>query len=145
MKKKKSYKKILRHKTNEQKYWITWENINRVYKYYYLIIIQMFIMKILEKRQNWSSIQWKGFIKAKILYIFWINFRVGVETIENFPGSSVVKNSPDKVTSTGDDSLIPGSRWSPGGGNGNPLQYSCWDNPIDRGAWWAMVHGVAKV
>ena len=40
--------------------------------------------------------------------------------------------------------LIPGSGRSPGVGNGNPLQYSCLGNPMDRGAWWAIVHGVAK-
>ena len=39
---------------------------------------------------------------------------------------------------------IPGLGRSPGGGHGNPLQYSCLENPMDRGAWWAMVHGVAK-
>ena len=39
---------------------------------------------------------------------------------------------------------IPGSGRSPGGGNGNPLQYSCLENPIDRRAWWATVHGVTK-
>ena len=40
--------------------------------------------------------------------------------------------------------LIPGLGRSPGEGNGNPLQYSCVENPMDRGAWWATVHGVAK-
>ena len=40
--------------------------------------------------------------------------------------------------------LIPGSGRSPGGGRGNPLQYSSLENPIDRGAWWATVHRVAK-
>ena len=44
----------------------------------------------------------------------------------------------------GDLGSIPGSGRSPGEGNGNPLQYSCLENPIDRGAWWATVHGVAK-
>ena len=39
---------------------------------------------------------------------------------------------------------IPGSGRSPGGGHDNPLQYSCLENPMDRGAWWATVHGVAK-
>ena len=39
---------------------------------------------------------------------------------------------------------IPGSGRSPGGGHGNPLQYSCLRNPMDKGAWWATVHGVAK-
>ena len=58
-----------------------------------------------------------------------------------FPGGSVVKNSP---VSAGDVDSIPGLGRSPGGGNGNPLQYSCLDNLMDRGAWWATVHGVAK-
>ena len=40
--------------------------------------------------------------------------------------------------------LIPGSGRSPGGGRGNPLQYSCLENPMDTGAWWATVHGVSK-
>ena len=40
--------------------------------------------------------------------------------------------------------LIPGSGRSPGEGNGNPLQYSCPENPMDRGAWWVTVHGVAE-
>ena len=42
-------------------------------------------------------------------------------------------------------SLIPGSGRSPGEGNGNVLQYSCLGNPMDRGAWWATVHGVAEL
>ena len=44
----------------------------------------------------------------------------------------------------GDLDSIPGSGRSPGEGNGNPLQYSCLENPMDRGAWWATAHGVAK-
>ena len=44
----------------------------------------------------------------------------------------------------GDPGSIPGSGRSPGEGNGNPLQYSCLENPMGRGAWWATVHGVAK-
>ena len=46
--------------------------------------------------------------------------------------------------SVGDLGLIPGSGRSPGEGTGNPLQYSCLENPMDGGAWWATVHGVAK-
>ena len=53
----------------------------------------------------------------------------------------MVKNPP---ANEGDVGLIPGSARSPGEGNGNPLQYFCLGNPIDRGAWWATVHGVAK-
>ena len=44
----------------------------------------------------------------------------------------------------GNPSSIPGSGRSPGEGNGNPLQYTCLENPMHRGAWWATVHGVAK-
>ena len=47
-------------------------------------------------------------------------------------------------SNAGDADSISGSERSPGEGNGNPLQYSCLENPMDRGAWWATVHGVAK-
>ena len=58
-----------------------------------------------------------------------------------FPGGSMLKNLP---TNAGDVSLIPGLGRSPGGGNGNPLQYSSLENPMDRGAWRATVHGITK-
>ena len=48
------------------------------------------------------------------------------------------------ASNAGDLDSIPGSGRSPGEGNGNPLQYSCLENPMDGGAWWATVHGVAK-
>ena len=58
-----------------------------------------------------------------------------------FSGGSGVKNLPAHA---GDMGSIPGSGRSPGEGNDNPLQYSCLGNPMDRGAWWATVHGVTK-
>ena len=58
-----------------------------------------------------------------------------------FPGGTVIKNLP---ANEGDVGLIPGSGRSPGEGNGNPLQYSCLGNPMDRGAWRGTVHRVAK-
>ena len=58
-----------------------------------------------------------------------------------FPGGSVVKNPP---ANSGDPGLIPGLGRSPGEGIGNPLQYACLGNFMDRGAWWATVHGVTK-
>ena len=64
--------------------------------------------------------------------------------MEGFPGGSVVKNLPANAGDTADIGLIPGMGRSPGGGNGNPLQYSCWKNPMDRGAWWVTVHGVVE-
>ena len=53
----------------------------------------------------------------------------------------MVKNP---VAKAGDSGLIPGLRRCPGEGNGNPLQYSCLGGPMDRGTWWAIVHGVPK-
>ena len=53
----------------------------------------------------------------------------------------MVKTLPANAENVG---LIPGSGRSPGGGNDNPLQYSCLGNPMDRGAWWATVHRVTK-
>ena len=58
-----------------------------------------------------------------------------------FPGGLVVKNLP---ANSGDLGLIPGLGRSPGGGNGNPLQYSCLGNPMDRGGWRDTFHGVAE-
>ena len=62
-----------------------------------------------------------------------------------FPGSSVVRNLLVNAGATGDLSSIPGSRRFPGEGNGNPLQYSCLESPVDRGAWWATVHGATEL
>ena len=56
----------------------------------------------------------------------------------------VVKNLPANAGDIRDTDSVPGSGRSPGEGHGNPLQYSCLENPMDRGAWWATVHGVAK-
>ena len=61
-----------------------------------------------------------------------------------FPGGAMVKNLPVKAGDAGDSGLIPGSGRSLGGGHGNPLQYSCLKNPMDRGAWRATGNGVTK-
>ena len=61
-----------------------------------------------------------------------------------FPGSSVVKNPCANVGDSVDTGSVPGSGISSGGGNGNPLQYSCLENSMDRGALQAEVYGVAK-
>ena len=60
------------------------------------------------------------------------------------PGGTVVKNPSANAGDARDSGSIPGSGRSSGEGNGNPLQFSCLENPMDRGAWWATVHGVAK-
>ena len=71
-----------------------------------------------------------------ILFLYQINKRTG------FPDGSVVKNPP---ANTGETGSIPGLERSPGEENGNQLQYSCLENPMDRGAWQATVHGLARV
>ena len=60
------------------------------------------------------------------------------------PGGSGVKNPPTNAEDKRDVGSIPGSGWSPGGGNGNPFQYSCLENPMDRGAWRTTVQRVTK-
>ena len=62
-----------------------------------------------------------------------------------FPDGSAGKEPICNAKDTGDTGSIPRSRGAPKGGNGNSLQYSCLKNPMDRGAWWATVHGVARV
>ena len=64
--------------------------------------------------------------------------------LHRLPGDSVVKRLPASAGDSGDMGLIPGWGRSPGGENGNPLQYSCLEYPVDRGAWRHIVHGVAK-
>ena len=61
-----------------------------------------------------------------------------------FPGGTSGKEPVCKAGDMRDQDLIPGSGISPGGGHGNPLQYSCLENAMDRGAWQATVLGVAK-
>ena len=67
-----------------------------------------------------------------VMYSAWMLEVLGL------PGGPVVKNA----CNAGDGGSIPESGRCPGEGNGNPLQYSCLENPMDRGAWWATVHGV---
>ena len=89
------------------------------------------------------------FVHNTTLYLtFWGTARLFSTAVESrpiadrmgFPGGSVVKNSANP----GDVGSIPGLGRSPGEGDGNPLQYSCLGNPMNRGAWRATVHGVPK-
>ena len=66
---------------------------------------------------------------------------LGIIALQGFPDSSVGKESACNV---GDTGFIPGSGRSPGEGNAYPVHYSCLENSVDRGDWWAIVHGVAK-
>ena len=66
------------------------------------------------------------------------------QMVESPERASLVAQMVESACNAGDLGSIPGSGRSPGEGNGNPLQYSCLENPMDRRAWWATVHGVTK-
>ena len=68
---------------------------------------------------------------------------IKIPFVLDFPGDSRGKEPVCQCSSTR-DAMICGSEMSPGGGHGNPLQYSCQENPMDRGAWWATIHSVTK-
>ena len=67
--------------------------------------------------------------------------KILVLTFLDFPSGS---DSKEPACNAGDPGSIPGTRRSPGESNGNPLQYSCLGNSMDRGAWWSTVHGVTE-
>ena len=72
-------------------------------------------------------------------------WQIGTEVLElGFPGSAGIKNPLANVGNARDVGLNPVTGGSPGAGNGNPLHYSCLEHFMDRGAWWATVHGVGK-
>ena len=72
---------------------------------------------------------------------FTYGFKAGQASLMDFPGGSDGKAS---AYNAGDPASVPGLGRSPGEGNGNPFQYSCLENPRDRGTWWASVYGVAE-
>ena len=90
---------------------------------------------LLPKVKKFSNSFWlAGYIENNFFFGF----------ARGFPGDTSGKESTYNAGDTGDVGSIPGSRRSPGGGHGNLLQYSCLENPMDRGAWWATVHGDTK-
>ena len=92
------------------------------------------------KWTDWSpSTCWSTYVFSYNEIIYW-----RITCIWGFSGGSVGKEPACNVGDARDMGSIPGSGRSPGAGHGNPLQYSCLENPMDRGAWWATVHGVAE-
>ena len=79
---------------------------------------------------------------SEVFYIF--ESQLSQHIYEMHPVELVVNNLPASEGGVSNTGLTPGSIRSPGGGHGNPLQYSCLENPVDRGARRATVHGVAK-
>ena len=84
------------------------------------------------------------FIETQFIYNVVLVSGVQQSEMQSSQVALVVKNPPANAGDARDMSSIPGLGRSPGGGHGNPLQYSCLENPMDRGAWWATIHRVAK-
>ena len=94
-----------------------------------------------------SRIRRTSQIVVKLLISSFCQLHVGIYIyvcIHDFPGDTVVKNLPAKSGDTRNTRSIPRSGREPGGVNGSPLHYFCLENSMDRGAWWAIVHGVTK-
>ena len=80
-------------------------------------------------------------ITWKVIMVMMIAITAALRINVVFPGGSAVKNLPANAGNAGDTSSTPGLGRSPREGNGNSLQHSRLENPVDRGAWWAAVHG----
>ena len=81
------------------------------------------------------------FSGSLLAFYFALYFLLATESLQGSPDNSVVKNAPANAGNAGS---TPGSGRSPGVGNGSLLQCSCLENSVDRGAWWATVHGVSQ-
>ena len=99
------------------------------------LLLDIPFLPIEGNRRAWS-------ILLRGTFMYSINIFQAPTMCQGFPGSSVSK---EFVCSAEDLGLTPGSGRSPEEGNGNPPQYSCLENPVDRGAWQATVHGVARI
>ena len=112
------------------------------------ILIKLCYTKALE----WSSLVPGSETKSSLEIMNPTPFTVSYQNCNQYPVKTLlatqvallVKNPPANTEDIRDEGLVPGSGRSPGGGRGNPLQCSCLENPMDRGAWRATVHGVAK-
>ena len=112
--------------------WLKSERLFEVFKFYCCLI----------PTESIPALHVTSSFDEKVEYYWSLPFCVLLMTLElGFLGGSAVKNLP---ASPGDMGAILGSGGSPGEGNGNPFHYSCLENPMDRGAWWATVHRVAK-
>ena len=91
--------------------------------------------------KNPSAMQERSWLHSWVRKISWRRDRLPIPVFLGFPGGS---DSKESFCNAGDLGLIPGLGKSPGGGHGNPLQYSCLENPRDGGTWWAADYGVAQ-
>ena len=91
---------------------------------------------------EYQTLKWKH-RKIFLLVLFLHQKNFNIILLENL-GFAAGSDGKESACNAEDSGSIPGSERSPGGGNGNPLQYSCLGNPMDGEAWWAIVHGVTK-
>ena len=119
-------------------------NLQKIYSEYVDLKLYVFLLTTLDLK----LIVFLNSLTFSKMKLFWdFLFRalscksLEVTAIHSLPGVSDGKESTCKVENLGS---IPGLLRSPGGGNGNPLQHSGLENPMDRGAWWATVHGIVK-
>ena len=117
--------------------------LNHLYTFQnYLLCVCELLNSVLS---NTSSIDIISYPLPLLTLVNWSDFATWCQGVcyvmLGFPGGSDNKESP---ANTGDLGFIPGSGRSSGGGSENPLEYPCLENPADRGAWWAAVHGVAQ-
>ena len=103
-----------------------------------------YVSKLVPVEQFYIWILYQSSTSIRTLSLVVNEIWVQIMTCKCFPGSSVVKNLLANAGAIGDMASIPELGRSLGGRNDNPLQCSCQDNPMDRGAWWTIVHGVAK-
>ena len=107
-----------------------------------LLAVQGTLKSLLQYHSSKASILWcSAFFTIQLSHPYMTTGKTIALTLQTFPRSSEVKAS---AYNAGDLGLNPQLGRYPGEGNGNPLQYSCLENPMDGGAWWATVHGVAK-
>ena len=136
---------------SEQKTWVC------LYSLYRHLVLVIKAFSLIKKHYDFTSSGHKS-IQALWQELHWINTRKFLQAKGNqdeekygqeshmwgFPRGAVVNNLPANAGDAGDVGSIPGSERSPEVGNGNPLQYSCLENSMDRGAWWATFREVTK-
>ena len=102
------------------------------------------LIRTQKKKKAISTVSINGYCVISIVLLLIASYKMSLIGLLACPLALVVKNTPANARDIREVGLIPGSGRSPGGGYGNPLQYSCLENSKDRGASWATVHRVSK-
>ena len=116
----------------------------RCLNFSYWFIIFLYILKILTFWMSWILQAFIPSLSLLLKLLSWYLLKKILHKKFYLQVALVIKNPPASAGDAREASSIPGAGRSPGEGNGNPRQYSCLENPMDREAWWATVHGVAK-